>query len=320
VKRIPLEVRRRSYRGWPDSWHVTNGLITVVAVADIGPRILHAGFVDGPNLFRVFDETAGRTGGDQWTMYGGHRLWHAPEDKERTYVPDNAPVRVEEIAGGIQMTQRREPGTGIRKQMTIQMHPFRTTVCVTHRLTNEANSPLEVAPWALSVMERGGFAIAPLPVARHPDGLLPNRCLTLWPYTDLRDSRLLLGRDHVLLRHQAGRPPLKIGLRNPEGWLAYSMEEFLFVKRFGHEAGARYPDFDSSSEIYSNSEMLELESLGPLTVLEPGSEVLHHEAWEFHRGIRVAFSEEDVRGKLASVTGKSSNPSPRESSLHAAEI
>jgi len=304
VKRAPLEVRRCAHLGWPNSWRIGNGLICLTAVADVGPRILQAGFTDGPNLFRVFDETAGSTGGCRWKIYGGHRFWHAPEDKEWTYVPDNEPVEAEPIEGGVRLTQRVESATGLRKQLEIRMESFEPRVRVTHRLLNAGRSPIEAAPWALSVMERGGFAVAPLPVEAHPDGLLPNRSLTLWPYTDLRDARLLLGRDHVLLRHQPGRPPLKIGLRNVEGWLAYSLEEFLFLKRFAFEPRAHYPDLQSSCEIYANADMLELESLGPLEILAPGEEAVHVEEWEFHRGVRVEFFEEDVRLKVAPIAAK----------------
>ena len=29
----------------------------------------------------------GKTGGSEWHIYGGHRLWHAPEVMPRTYYP-----------------------------------------------------------------------------------------------------------------------------------------------------------------------------------------------------------------------------------------
>ena len=30
-------------------------------------------------LFKEYDEQMGKTGGDEWRIYGGHRLWIAPE-------------------------------------------------------------------------------------------------------------------------------------------------------------------------------------------------------------------------------------------------
>jgi hypothetical protein len=44
-----------------------------------------------------------------------------------------------------------------------------------------------------------------------------------------------------------------------------------------------YPDFGCSVEIFTNAAMLEVETLGPLTTLEPGSAVEHIEQWSLDR-------------------------------------
>jgi hypothetical protein len=44
-----------------------------------------------------------------------------------------------------------------------------------------------------------------------------------------------------------------------------------------------YPDFGCSVEIFTNAAMLEVETLGPLATLEPGSAVEHVEEWSLHR-------------------------------------
>ena len=94
------------------------------------------------------------------------------------------------------------PLSGIQKAIEITLDPVSSGVRVVHRLRNTGAWPVELAPWAISVMAPGGFAVAPLPTAFHPDRLLPNRALTLWPYTDMRDDRWLWGTDYVLLRHK----------------------------------------------------------------------------------------------------------------------
>ncbi|MBR4717577.1 MAG: hypothetical protein IKP09_05900, partial [Lentisphaeria bacterium] len=40
-----------------------------------------------------------------------------------------------------------------------------------------------------------------------------------------------------------------------------------------------YPDLGSSIEVYTEGGYLELETLGPLAILEPGDEVTHSEYW-----------------------------------------
>ncbi len=50
----------------------------------------------------------------------------------------------------------------------------------------------------------------------------------------------------------------------------------------------RYPDFGCSFETFTNAEILELETLGPLTRLRPGETVTHTEHWNLHRGVAVS--------------------------------
>ncbi len=194
------KIEKVSYKGWPNCYKVSDGEIEFIATTDIGPRIISCGFAGERNLFHVVEETAGKTGGDEWHLYGGHRLWHSPEDKFRTYNPDNSPIKVEQLPEGLRLTQPVEERTGIQKEIEIRLVPSERRVHLIHRLKNTNVWAVEFSPWALTVMAPGGFSVVPLPTSHHEDNLLPNRSLTFWPYTDLRDDRLLLGTDYVLLR------------------------------------------------------------------------------------------------------------------------
>jgi hypothetical protein len=297
-----VTIEKTAFRGWPNCYRVSNGTVEFIATTDVGPRIMSFGFVGGSNVFFVRDDFAGQTGGAEWKNYGGHRVWHAPEDKVRTYEPDNSAVEATVIANGLLLTMPPGPLSGIQKALQITLDPATSEVLVRHRLRNTGAWPVELAPWAISVMAPGGFAIAPLPTAFHPDRLLPNRALTLWPYTDMRDDRWLWGTDYVLLQQKAVADPArdrtKVGINNTLGWAAYYLKGNLFIKRFTPVEGARYPDFNSSLEVFSNSRMLELETLAPLTVLQPGATVEHDERWELHRDIQLEFSEDDVRATV----------------------
>ncbi len=290
-----ITIEKITYQGWQDSFRVSNGLIEFVVTSRVGPRILSLSFQGGRNLFHVYPETAGQVGGETWNIFGGHRLWHSPEEKVRTYETDNCAVEVEEMTNGLFLGQQVEPLSRVRKMIEISMQPSRAQVHVVHRLKNQGVWPVEMAAWALSVMEPGGFAILPLPMRFHPDYLLPNRSLTLWPYTDLRDDRLLLGKDFVLMRQLEGLDPSKIGLLSDEDWAAYYLKPYLFVKRFSFVPGGRYPDFGCSVEAYTNTDMLELETLSTLQVVAPGSELVHEERWDLYDNVDLDFTEESVR-------------------------
>ena len=49
----------------------------------------------------------------------------------------------------------------------------------------------------------------------------------------------------------------------------------MFVKYYTHQVNADYPDFGVSFETYTNDVMLELETLSPLTLIEPGASIEH---------------------------------------------
>jgi hypothetical protein len=221
---------------------------------------------------------------------GGHRLWHAPEAMPRTYIPERD-VKVTEQSNGVILELPTEPGTGIRKCIEIQLAPDRPSLVLTHTLTNDGMWPVELAPWAISQFRLGGMVILPMPVGNSdPAGLLPNRQLVLWPYTQINDPRLTLRDDFILFKADA-LPPFKIGYFNPHGWMAYWMDGVLFRKTFHVHANTMHPDNNCNCEVYCNRQFVELESLGPLTTLAPGISVSHVETWELFDGLDILPEE-----------------------------
>lgn len=294
-----IRVTPIAYGGWPNCCHVSNGLVELIVTTDVGPRLIRFGF-PGINELAEFPADLGRTGGDEFRLYGGHRLWHAPESRERTYFPDNSPVALEPGTDGVRVIQPTETTTGIQKEMEISLSPDQPHLRILHRLRNHNLWAVELSVWALTAMAPGGTAVLPLPPrGPQPEHLLPSSSLAVWPYTDLSDPRLTWGYRYVLVRQDPNRPaPLKIGASVPDGWLAYVRSGHLFVKTFRHVPGARYPDFGSSCETYTDGEMLELETLGPLTRVEPGGMVEHGESWFLWRGVPVPSGDDDVNGYI----------------------
>jgi hypothetical protein len=134
-------------------------------------------------------------------------------------------------------------------------------------------------------MRPGGIEIIPLPpLGEHPRDLLPNRTLTLWPYTNMADPRWQWGERFIILR-QTEAPPTKLGLWHREGWVAYHNGRALFVKTIVCEEGATYPDHGCNFETFTNEEMLEVEALGPLVTLAPGESTQHTEHWALYRDV-----------------------------------
>jgi hypothetical protein len=286
---------RIAYQGWPNCYRLWNDSVELVVTADVGPRIIRFGFI-GENELGEFTEHLGRIGGDEFRLYGGHRLWHAPESLERTYCPDNGPVAVETGADEVRLTQPTEVKTGIQKEMVISLSPTDARVRIVHRLWNRNLWPVELAAWALTIMAPGGTAVIPLPPRiPYPEGLLPSSQLTLWPYTDVTDPRWRWGRSYILLGQDPARTsPQKLGASVPDGWMAYARDDRLFVKTFGYVAGATYPDLGSSIETFTDGRMLELETLSPFAHVEPGGAIEHVEEWSLWRDVPTPRTDDDV--------------------------
>lgn len=282
-----------AYRGWEKAFRISNDTVQLTILTEVGPRILSFGFRGEENEFYENPEHFGKRGGDEFRVYGGHRLWVSPE-VERSYYPDNVPVTVRAGKDAFIFTappESKHPGTDLQKEMEIRLDGMGTHVSVTHRIRNLGKEATELAPWALSVMAGGGRAILPLP-PRAPvakDKLLPEGVLALWSYTDLADPRWKIGTKYIQLL-QANNPASTFreqmgGIYNPYGWGAYYRQGHLFVKRSKVLRDVTYPDFGCNFEIYTDPFSLELESLGPLQLLNPGQTTEHTEDWWLFRDV-----------------------------------
>lgn len=280
-------LERFSYRGWNNAYKLSNGDIDLVVTADVGPRVVFYGFRNGQNVLHEVEEDAGKIGGCEFRLYGGHRLWVSPE-VERTYYPDNSPVAVSQQGNATSFTAQREelpPGTNLQKELEIELAATGSQVRITHRIRNDDTRPTTLAPWSPTMMRAGGCAILPLSprVAMDKDHYLPVGAFGIWSFTDFADPRWVLGTAYIQLRHSAN-PQSRFkeqmgGLYNPAGWGAYFSEGDLFVKRATVIRDSRYPDFGCNFEVFTNPSFLELETLGPLVKLRPGEVVEHVECW-----------------------------------------
>jgi len=283
------------YNGWKNCVRLSNGKVEAIITTDVGPRIMRFAFIKGKNLFAELPGQQGKSGEKNWMIRGGHRLWMAPEDRVKTYELDNSPVPVQEIMHGILTLQPAGPHLGIARSMEITLSPGANAVKIIHTLTNKSGKSVEVAPWALSAMAIGGTAVIPLPKKiSHTKRLTHNQSWSLWGYTHLGDPRWTFGERYILFRQDKRLGPNKLGMAHKEGWVAYMLGDILFVKKFKHIEGAEYPDGGMNFETFSNEQILELESIGPLVKLAPGKNISHVEEWSLHKGLPKCRTEKDI--------------------------
>ncbi len=272
----------KNYKGW-QCLVLGNEEIELLIPQEIGPRIVFLGQPGGRNLFHVVEAEAGKSGEPEWHLRGGHRLWHAPESKPRTYDPDNQAIHVASLPKGRDGYRLAAPGrdpSGLRKAIEVELLPG-NTFKLTHEITNRNLWPVQFAPWALTVMERGGYATIPLlPKGDHTTGnFLPKYSVVPWTYTDLSLPLWDFHSAFIGVNTARAGQAQKLGLTGYPGWSAYWQKAGLFVKYAKPEPEMAYPDLGCMYEVFSNDFMIEMETLAPLTVVEPEQTVRHVEYW-----------------------------------------
>jgi len=284
-----MKVEKTEYKGWKNCYRVTNGEVDLIVTGDVGPRIIHFGFVGGQNLFKEFPDQMGKTGEEKFQLRGGDRVWKAPEDPVATWAPDNLSVDVQVTPTGLIAREPIEPLTKLQKEIEVSMESSGTTVKVSHRITNHSLFPLELSAWALTMMAPGGVAVAGFPPrGHHPANLEATNPLVMWAYTNLADPRLKFTRKYLTLRQDPkNNEPQKLGMSNPDTWVAYLLNGEAFLKRTKPDLSKTYPDFGCSFETFTNQDFLEIETLGPMTKLSQGQTVELVEHWTLLHDVKV---------------------------------
>ena len=272
------------YKQYGKCAKLSRGGKTMLVTVDVGPRVIYYGFDGGENIFYEDAQDLINKGGEYfdtnlpgkgiWHIYGGHRLWKCPEYLD-TYYPDNAPVEVVEKADSVTFVSEVESTTGLQKSIEITMDE-KGDATLKHKFVNKGKEVTPpVALWALSVMDK--TAKAYIPISTEDTGLLPNRNITLWSYTDLKDDRLCILNEAITLQQKNVKQPIKIGTFAC-GPVSVDIKGMKFTIEINSPEG-EYGDHNCNVETYTNDIMLEIETLSPIKSMAVGEEVVHTEKW-----------------------------------------
>ena len=248
---------------------------------EFGIRIVHLSCTGLENLYYVQpnDLSDNFTKGD-WRVYGGHRLWMAPESLD-SYCPDNAPVEFALEENGVLITQQPDPALQIRKQIRITFLED-GGVKLDHAIENLADVPVTGASWGVNTLDGGGKAEICFSCGTR-GGFNPKRVVSLWSDTNLHDARVSFDRDRLTATHLPLAEYFKIGLYvNPGKAVLYNKGQQLTIE-FDVLPMDAYMDGGCNFELYMCSRFMELEALGPRTEMLPGQTACHTEVWHLNR-------------------------------------
>ena len=289
----------RPAMGWKQVLVLANNEVELLITLDVGPRIISYRHQGGLNVFKTFDDQLGTSGEADWQIRGGHRLWMAPETTS-SYFPDNQPVSFTLMdENHVCLRTPAEAESGIEKEIEIILDKKTSSVTLNHSIWATKDMSSGIAPWGLTVLKAGGKAIIPMPPRNlHPNdlpaternagrdldlNLLPNRKMSLWAYTNLTDPRFNWCADRLEISQDANMPSTKLGFLHQLQSAHYEVDGYRFSKTIDYRQDATYPDGNCNLEIFTDGEMLELESLAPLVTLNKGDRIVHTENWSLKR-------------------------------------
>jgi len=314
-----VSVRQTSFHGWNGAVEMTNGTVRVVVVPAIG-RVMHYGFIGGPNLLW---ENAALQGhqlpeGDMlrergeavWANFGGDRIWPTEEKlfpvlNGRVRPPDHwidgQPWRAIPGRDSLVLISPVSPLCGARVIRTLRLAPRGTRLEIHQRLEKvrlaerRDHEPVPLTLWSLTQIPAPDEAYVSLSAR----SVFPGRFLA-YRWADLPDND---PAGHFHVEGSVGvfsvdpQRPQKVGADAPRFVGALS-GRIVIGEVFPYARNRAYPDGGTSAAIFTSPELAEVECLSPLASLAVGQSIEHTVAWELLALPDTAL-ERTVRRRLA---------------------
>lgn len=297
--RSAVSVQKLVYRGWTNSYVLTNSTAEVVVVPSIG-RIMQFKFHG--SQFGCFWENHALDGdlpdpkAAEWMNFGGDKVWPAPQSDwpeitKRAWPPpttfDASPWEARVDGDTVTMTSAVDPYYGIRASRRIKLDPERPILLVTTKFEKVEGPPRKVSIWVVTQLRNPVTVGALLPAKSifTNDYVLQSDT----PPTDLRVVR------RILFLTRDPRQNHKVGL--DAGALLWMGRISILRIDSPRVPRAEYPDRGSSAEIYTNADPLpyvELEMLGPLRTMEMGDTMERTSVYTLFRRMPGFSVEQDA--------------------------
>jgi hypothetical protein len=277
---------KTNFQGW-NAYNLSNGLIRLVAVPDIGGRIMaydlgpYAYFFVDPDLAgKLFtpEENYGKGELADWKNYGGDKTWPAPQgwdNDEQWHGPpdpvlDTGRYRVMESHSSdgnasILMESPPDPVTGVQIRRRFQLIHGSSRVKVTLIFKNTKETPIRWGIWDVAqlraerTLEDGSLEFEPecsVTTRINPNSKFENGFFVIAGDED--NPQWTVDEESGLFSGNYMWKIGKVGLDSDAGWIAFTnnKEGYAFSEQFAYESGAEYPDNGSSVECWTVGEGL----------------------------------------------------------------
>jgi len=291
-----VEVTQAEYRGW-QGLRMSNGLVVLIAVPDIGGRVMEYKLNGHPFLW-TNPEEYGRTypppsteSERVWHNFGGYKVWPAPQSEwggpgdpvgsqldggkwTAEIVKSNGQV------GEIKLTSPPDPSvTGLQITRRIRLFSGGTRVEVAETFSNVSDHDIRWSVWDVtqvpgslssnSAADKESRIYFPL----NPNSKMKGGYVKLID-DPAGDSQWEVIKDLNVMRVSYGGQTGKIGADSFGGWIGHvdEIHNMAYIKRFDVAKLNEFPDQGSTVEVYTSGTLsyMEVEVLSELFKLKPG--------------------------------------------------
>lgn len=290
-----------NYHGWSNALVMDNEGAEVVIVPSIG-RVMQFRFKgesDGPFWEnRALDGKIPDAKSSEWGNFGGDKTWPAPQGDwpkvaKRGWPPPPAfdSMAVEATVDGAEvvLTTAVDPNYGMRAVRRIKLASRKPEMTITTVYEKVSGDPSNVSVWIITQLKDPERVF--MPVKKGATGVeVYNKQSDVLPANLKHEGNLLsMTRDE--------KTSTKIG--NDAGKLFWMDRRWMMLIESSRVKGKKYPDNDSSAEVYTNGgplDYVELELLGPLQELKAGQKMERRSVYKLKK--RGKGSPEEIAKQL----------------------
>lgn len=280
------QVEKITWRGWTDCYRISNRQCEVIIGASCGGRVLSFAMA-GKNIIYENEIQNGKTLND-W-----QKERFDPDAGRFDYGPEKItqPIHALSWMGkwkaettgsfSLKLTSMTDSALGLQSEREFILNPDSAILTIHQTARNIGDKLLVRHFWGRTLLKPNGFLWMPLHSESrfekgwgrflwNPDRIEPNPAI---------DDRIQISNHNF--RFYAVGKTIKGGTDSPKGWMAYRLDNLLFVKQFRIYPNGDYSGSDHMTGIfYSNGKFIELEPCSPTYNIPPGSSIGFTEYWE----------------------------------------
>lgn len=280
-------IEKINYRGWTDCYKICNNTAEAIIAAESGGRLMYYS-IKGENIIyenRELDGLKLKDYRDQDFDPDGGRFDWGPEKETReihdmTWMGDYTAEIVDDYT--LKVISPDDNSLGIRTIRVFSLDSLSSHLTIRNTMVNISNRQTNWFYWSRTLVNKGGTIFLPLNQDsrfRHGWGKYvwgENPCIELKDPVDQQLSVI----DHTIVYEAKSGQGIKIGTDSDKGWMAYKLDDHLFVKKYTHFPDKEYSETAGFTSIfYIGNEFVELEPIGPQAILNPGESHTFEEKW-----------------------------------------